>query len=70
VAYSNSAPQQAREVLKRLIANIRKTLSHVGIVAEQMPAADRWKILVDYLMAEIIPALPPRLFALTANHAG
>ena len=45
----------ARTTLMMLIANIRAALSHVRTAAEQLPAADRWKTLLNYIMARIIP---------------
>jgi len=51
----------ARGSLMRLIANIRAALSHVRAVAEQSPAADRWKTLLDYIVARIIPHRPQKL---------
>src|ERR1700681_2686139 len=51
----------ARETLMLLIANIRRALSHVRSVAEQFPAADRWKTLLDYVVAKITPPLPLKL---------
>jgi hypothetical protein len=45
----------AKTTLMLLIANIREALSHVRRVAEQSPAADRWKTLLDYIVAMIIP---------------
>jgi hypothetical protein len=47
--------------LTLLIANIRKALSHVKAVAEQFPAVDRWKTLLDYIVAKIIPPRPRKL---------
>src|ERR1019366_4876390 len=47
--------QAARATLMRLIANIRAALGHVRRVAEQSPTADRWKTLLDYIVARIIP---------------
>lgn len=41
-----------------LIANVRAAISHVRRVAEQSPAADRWKTLLDYIVARIIPHRP------------
>jgi hypothetical protein len=38
-----------------LIANIRAALSHVRTVEEQLPTVDRWKTLLDYIVARIIP---------------
>jgi hypothetical protein len=37
----------SRTALMRLIANIRAALSHVNRVAEQSPATDRWKTLLE-----------------------
>jgi len=44
-----------------LIANIRRALSHVRTVAEQFPSIDRWKTLLDYIVARIIPHRPKKL---------
>ena len=41
-----------------LIANIRTALGHERKVAEQSPSADRWKTLLDYIAARIIPRRP------------
>jgi hypothetical protein len=51
----------AKQTLMGLIANVRAALSHVRQVAEQFPAEDRWKTLLDYVVAKITPRLPPRL---------
>ena len=51
----------AKATLLLLIANIRRALSHVAAVAEQYPATDRWKTFLDYVVARIVPPLPPRL---------
>ena len=51
----------ARTTLKLLISNIRAALSHVRKVAEQSPKADRWKTLLDYVVAKIIPRRPQKL---------
>ena len=53
--------QAARATLMRLIANIRAALGHVRRVAEQSPTADRWKTLLDYIVARIIPHRPRKL---------
>jgi hypothetical protein len=45
----------ARTTLMTLVANVRAALSHVRRVAEQLPAADRWKTLLNYIVARIIP---------------
>jgi hypothetical protein len=51
----------AKSALMLLIANIRADLSQVRRVAEQSPAADRWKTLLDYIVARIIPRRPRKL---------
>jgi hypothetical protein len=48
----------ARATMMALIANIRTALSHVKRVAEQLPTVDRWKILLNYIVARIIPHRP------------
>jgi hypothetical protein len=45
----------ARTTLMMLIANIRAALNHVRRVAEQLPAVDRWKTMLNYIVARIIP---------------
>ena len=45
----------AKTTLMLLIANIRAALSHVRKVAEQSPTTDRWKTMLDYIVAKIIP---------------
>jgi hypothetical protein len=51
----------AKSALMLLIANIRAALSHVRKVAEQSPATDRWKALLDYIVARIISRRPRKL---------
>jgi hypothetical protein len=51
----------ARTTLMALIANIHAALIHVKTVAEQFPAVDRWKALLDYIVARIIPHRPRKL---------
>jgi hypothetical protein len=41
--------------------NVRKALNHVKAIAEQLPSADRWKTLLAYIIARIIPKRTPRL---------
>jgi hypothetical protein len=48
----------AKDRLMLLIANIRAALGHVRKVAEQSPTTDRWKTLLDYIVARIIPRQP------------
>jgi hypothetical protein len=51
----------AKTVLMMLIANIRAALRHIRTVAEKSPATDRWKTLLDYIVARIIPRQPRKL---------
>ncbi len=44
-----------RAMLMLLIANIRKAIAHVRRVAEQLPGVNRWKALLDYIVARILP---------------
>ena len=60
----------AKTTLMLLIANIRAALSHVRRVAEQSPATDRWKTLLDYIVARIIPHRPRKLLKTCALLAG
>ncbi len=60
----------AKATLMLLIANIRAALSHVRTVAEQYPAADRWKTLLDYIVARIIPRRHQKLLETCALLAG
>src|SRR5664279_223031 len=60
----------AKTTLMLLIANIRAALSHVRRVAEQSPTADRWKTLLDYIVAKIIPRRPQKLLETCALLAG
>ncbi len=45
----------ARKTLMTLVANVRAAISHVRRVAEQLPTVDRWKTLLNYIVARIIP---------------
>ena len=60
----------ARATLMLLIANVRAALSHVRTVAEQFPATNRWKTLLDYIVARIIPHRPQKLLETSALLAG
>ena len=63
----------ARTALMPFIANIRAAPSHVRKVAEQSPSTDRWKTLLDYIVARIIPHRPRKLlktYALLASDCG
>jgi len=51
----------SRTALMLLIANIRAALSHVNKIAEQLPATDRWKILLQYIVARIVSHKPRKL---------
>ncbi len=48
----------ARTTLTMLVANVRAAISHVKRVAEQLPSVDRWKTLLNYIVARIIPHRP------------
>ena len=48
----------ARTTLMMFVANIRAAISHVRRVAEQLPTLNRWKILLNYIVARIIPRRP------------
>src|ERR1019366_4558464 len=62
--------QAARATLMRLIANIRAALGHVRRVAEQSTATVRWKTLLDYIVARIIPRRPRKLLQTSALLTG
>jgi hypothetical protein len=51
----------ARSTLMLLIANIRAAINHVRRVAEQLPTVDRWKTLLNYIVARIVPRRPRKL---------
>lgn len=51
----------AKSALMLLVANIRAALRHVRRVAEQSPATDGWKTLLDYIVARIISLRPRKL---------
>ena len=44
-----------RAMLMLLIANIRAAITHVRRIAEQSPGINRWKTLLDYIGARILP---------------
>ena len=48
----------AKTSIMLLIANIRAALSHVRKIAEQSPATDRWKTMIEYIVARIIHRRP------------
>jgi hypothetical protein len=60
----------SRTALMLLVANIRAALSHVKRVAEQSPTTDRWKTLLDYIVARIVPHRPRKLLKTCALLAG
>jgi hypothetical protein len=51
----------AKDNLMKLISNVRQALNHVKAIAELLPSADRWKTLLAYIVASIIPKRTPRL---------
>jgi hypothetical protein len=60
----------SRTALMLLIANIRAALRHVNGIAEQLPATDRWTILLEYIVAKIVPLRPPKLLKTCALLTG
>ena len=48
----------ARTTMLMLVANVRAAISHVRRVAEQLPTVDRWKTMLNYIVARIIPRRP------------
>jgi len=63
----------AKATLMQLIANIRAALGHVRKVAEQSPMTNRWKTLLDYIVARIIPRQPRKRLetaSLLLHHCG
>ncbi|MDI9336458.1 MAG: hypothetical protein QM520_05465, partial [Gammaproteobacteria bacterium] len=50
----------AKGVLLSLVTNIRAALAHVRDRAEQLLAPDRWRLFLDYVIAKIVPRLPPK----------
>jgi hypothetical protein len=48
----------ARTTLMVLVANVRAAISHVRRVAEQLSTMDRWKTLLNYIVARIISRRP------------
>jgi hypothetical protein len=59
----------ARDALMLLIANIQTALKYVRAVAEQFPAADRWKTLLNYIVTKIIPPVTAKMLASGAGYA-
>ena len=41
--------------IRSLVGNIRKALEHVKGLAEQLPKMDRWRELLRYICARIVP---------------
>ena len=48
----------AGDQIKSMIANVRKGLDHALANAPQLPKAERWRILVRYIVERIIAAKP------------
>jgi len=42
--------------IRSLVDNIRKALDHVRCLAEQLPKTDRWRELLRYICARIVPS--------------
>jgi hypothetical protein len=51
----------AKTALMQMISNIRAALSHVRRVTEQSPTTERWKTMLDYIVAGIIPQRQQKL---------
>lgn len=49
------------QTIRALVANIRKALQHVRQLAEQSPKLDRWRALLRYICAQIVPSKLPRI---------
>jgi hypothetical protein len=49
----------AKDKVLALIADMHVALSHVKAVAQQLPGCDRWKPVVDHVVAKITRKLPP-----------
>ena len=60
----------AKTTLMQLIVNIRAALSHVNRVAEQSTATVRWKTLLDYIVARIVPRRTRKLLQTSALLTG
>jgi hypothetical protein len=50
--------------------SFRRALSPVRKVAEQSPTTDRWKTLLNYIVARIVPHRPRKLLKKCALLAG
>jgi hypothetical protein len=48
----------AKKSLILLISNVRAALAHVKATAEQLLNPDRWRLFLDYVVAQIAPKLP------------
>ena len=53
-------------LIKSMIANVQAAIAHVRAIAEQLPAAQRWRALLAYICARItgstaLPTPPPAL---------
>ena len=49
----------AKDTLIALVNNVQDAPRHVKAVAEQLPKVDRWKTLLDYVVAKITRPLLP-----------
>ena len=56
----------AKTTIVLLISNIRAALSYARKVAEQSAAADRWKTLLDYIVARIVLRRPRKRLDISA----
>lgn len=65
-----TAMHAASKHIISLIANIRLALAHVKMIAEQLPKADPWHVLLNHIVSKITHRLPPiyaRIFTLEAG---
>jgi hypothetical protein len=56
--------------INALIANIRGALAYVKTIAEQLPKADPWYVLLNHIVSKITYRPPPiytRIFTLAAG---
>jgi hypothetical protein len=65
-----TAMHAANKHIISLVANIRAALAYVKAIAEQLPMADPWHVLLNHIVAKITHRPPPiyaRIFTLEAG---
>lgn len=60
----------AKGALLALVANVRSALAYVRARAEQLITPDRWRLFLDYVIAKIVPRLPPKSMRYAFKLAG